>query len=266
MRKISAGAVSARSSRRRRSVGRVCGREIEPPCGDQLRRAAGERHADTGCRLPLLVAVKTIVLPSRRQREVAHRQIGRLEHGALLAGRTIVDVEIPAIRLESGPPLRADDHELAVGRERPAARRRRDSASASSPRRRRRARTRRRCSSSTLPCRCLRGSRRTRLTAVGREGDRRVFLLRRRRVEIAGRQVARRRRRATRRDEHVMAHVRRAIRPSGDTAVASAMVHVLLGGVCSRCLLVDSPATRTRSATRRRAQRPSAAARRRRSS
>ncbi len=52
-----------------------------------------------------------------RQGEIVHRQIRRLEHRAPCTRRLIVDIEIPAVRLEAWPALGADDHQLAVRRE-----------------------------------------------------------------------------------------------------------------------------------------------------
>ena len=86
------------------------------PFRDPLWRPAPGRHDEQ-----VLAAVLRGGEPDRlavlRQREVANRQVGHREEGALRAGRSIVGVEIPAIGLESRPALRANEEGLAVRRE-----------------------------------------------------------------------------------------------------------------------------------------------------
>ncbi len=192
----------------------------------ELRRPAGERNA-----IEVVGAVagcdKENVPSVARERVVADRQIGGDKDRALRSTRAIVDVEIPAIGLEARPPLRADDHPLAIRRER----RLRVGG------RIRRLLRRRAAAGRHQPHVAVRrpgfaivaftvGHERQR-PAVGRERDRRVFGLAGRRIEIAGRDVAGRARGDVR-HEHVMPDV---LAPLIPVAIQEPRQHVHLDGI-----------------------------------
>ena len=88
---------------------------MAPPRVDDARRAAGERH-----RVDVDDAAVLRGEDDRsavgREREVLDREIGRLEDRPVLAAGDVVDVEVPAVRFEVGPPLPAQHDLLSVRR------------------------------------------------------------------------------------------------------------------------------------------------------
>src|SRR5664280_1459079 len=65
--------------------------------------------------LALCGEVNSLAVPA--DTEFRNREIRRLEERSLRLRLPVVEVEIPAVRFERRPPLRADENRRAVGRE-----------------------------------------------------------------------------------------------------------------------------------------------------